>query len=86
MNYLTLSFNNVFIRACSSVSGPKEKSGPLGDFFDYSFENERADQKTFEKGEVEMLKTSLEILLKKAKLKRFSLKFSSFTLSFVCYI
>ncbi|MBE6132007.1 MAG: stage V sporulation protein AD [Erysipelotrichaceae bacterium] len=68
MNYLTLSFNNVFIRACSSVSGPKEKSGPLGNFFDYSFENERANQKTFEKGEVEMLKTSLEILLKKAKL------------------
>ena len=44
MKFLTLDFNNVFIRACSSVSGPKEKEGPLGSYFDYSFESERADQ------------------------------------------
>ena len=68
MKFLTLDFNNVFIRACSSVSGPKEKEGPLGSYFDYSFESERADQKSFEKGEIEMLRISLEILLKKAKL------------------
>ena len=68
MKPLTISFNNVFIKACSSVSGPKEKEGPLGEYFDYSFSHERANQKTFELGEKEMIEKAIEILLKKAKM------------------
>ncbi len=68
MSLLTLSFDNVFVRACSSVSGPKEKDGPLGQYFDYSFDRERAGQKTFEQGERAMLTKAVEILLKKGKI------------------
>ena len=67
MRLLTLSFNNVFIKSCASVSGPKEKNGPLGAYFDYSFDHERANEKTFESGEVKMVKKAIEICLKKAK-------------------
>lgn len=68
MSFLTLNFNDVFIKACATVSGPKEQNGPLGSYFDYSFSHERANQKSFEKGEQEMVTKALEIVLKKAKL------------------
>ena len=66
MKYLTLSFNNVFLEACSCVSGPKEKEGPIGEYLDYSFLSERANQSSFEKGEKEMVSKCIEILFKKA--------------------
>ena len=68
MSLLTVTYNNVFIKACASVSGPEEKKGPLGEYFDFSFDNIRAGEKTFEQGEQKMVSKAIEICLKKAKL------------------
>lgn len=68
MNGLTILFNNVFIKACSTVSGPKEGKGPLNKYFDYIFQSQRANGKSFEDGEQIMVQKTIEILLKKAQL------------------
>lgn len=68
MNELTIMFNDVFIKSCSAITGPKEKEGPLKRYFDYSFSSERADEKSFEAGEKKMIEKSIEITLKKAKI------------------
>ena len=44
----------------------KEKEGPIGEYLDYSFLSERANQSSFEKGEKEMVSKCIEILFKKA--------------------
>ena len=64
MNDLTLSFNNVFLEACACVSGPKERKGPLKDYIDYSFDNERANKKSFKKKKKEMVRKCIELLFR----------------------
>lgn len=59
------SFNDVFLENCASVSGPLEKKGPLGNFFDRSYKTLRLNKKSFEQAEIKMQKDVLDILLSK---------------------
>ena len=58
-----------YISYTSSIVGPKEAQGPLSSFFDTHINDVWDNEKTFEKCESKMLKTCINNLEKKAKLK-----------------
>ncbi len=65
----SLLFNNVYFNDCAVVVGPKEKEGPLGEYFDYYFEDLYCGEDSFEKAEIKMYKTAFSYALNKANLK-----------------
>lgn len=65
MSNVLINFYNTYLNETSVVSGPKEKEGPLGNYFDYSFSCEMGNELSYEKAEIEYSKTSLAILFKK---------------------
>ena len=64
---MTEKLNNVYVLNTALVSGKLEKEGPLGKYFNKSYDNYNID-KSFELSEVKMNKDVLNILLKKNKL------------------
>lgn len=67
---MTFKFKNVYLNETATVTGPYEKKGPLGKYFDKSFDNLYANEKTFELAETKMLKDSIDILLNKSNEKK----------------
>ncbi len=65
---MTFKFKNVFLNNTATVVGPYESKGPLGKYFDKSYNNLYANQKTYEQGEAKMLEDSIDILYKKANI------------------
>lgn len=59
----------------SSVVGPKEREGPLGDLFDESFADLYCERKNWEKGELRLAKEAARLALEKARLKEADLDF-----------
>jgi len=57
----------IYIAACASVAGKKEKEGPLGAQFDFCGDD-RFGKDTWEKAEAEMQKLALSLALKKSTL------------------
>ena len=70
---MTFYYNNVYLNNTSCITGPYEKNGLLGEYFDKSFKDLYMGEKTFEKGEIKLVNESLNILLKKSKLNRNSI-------------
>ena len=66
---ITVRFSKVYLIGQVSVTGNKEKEGPMCNFYDFCFGDEKAHQDTFEDGESAMIKKALTLLLKKTKLK-----------------
>jgi len=62
------TFNNVYLLSASSVVGPKEKDGPLGKLFDYSYDSLSINKSSFEKSEMCLQKEAIKIALRKAKI------------------
>ena len=67
---MTTKYNNVYLLDASTVTGPYEKKGPLGNYFDKSYDDLYAEEDSWEKAEVKLLEESIEILLNKAKLDK----------------
>ena len=67
---MTFFYNNVYIKNTSCVIGPYEKKGPLRKYFDKSYNDLYICEKSFEKGEIKLVKDSLNILLKKTNMKK----------------
>lgn len=65
----SLSFENVYLNDAAVTVGPKEYEGPLKDYFDYYFEDLHCDENSWEKAEIKMYKTSLNLVLNKTNLK-----------------
>lgn len=63
----SIKFNDVYIRSSAVATGPLEKEGPLGEYFDYSFDNIHCDEKTWEQAEMRLVKEAANIALIKAK-------------------
>jgi len=61
-------FDHVFIKSNATVVGPLEKAGPIGNSFDYAFDDIHCNQDTWEKAEMALVKKSFEIALHKAGL------------------
>lgn len=67
---MTFQYDNVYINAASTVAGPYEAKGPLGNQFDKTYEDLYNGEKSWETAEVQLLKESIDILLKKAGKKK----------------
>lgn len=65
----SIEFNNVYLRSCSAVSGPKEGDGPYGKYFDYSYKNNYIDQESWEQGEIKLQQHSIDLTIEKAGMK-----------------
>ena len=67
---MTLTYKNVYIKNTSTVAGIYEANGPLKKYFDKIYTDDLYfGEKSWEKAEVKLLKESIDILLKKEKLK-----------------
>lgn len=64
-----LHFNNVFLAETATNVGKKEIEGPLKDFFDIYEEDVYFGKETFEKAESEMVRRTLNLLLKKTNMQ-----------------
>ena len=64
----TIKFNNLFLISASTIAGPKEKEGPLSEYFDISYQDLMAGESSYEKGEAKMIKQAIKLALQKAKL------------------
>lgn len=66
---MTEKINNVYVKNTALVAGQLEKEGPLGEYFDKTYEDYYMD-KSLELSEVKLNKDAIEILQKKSKLKK----------------
>lgn len=64
---MTFKFKNVYLNGVATVTGPFEKEGPLGKYFDKTYNDLYFGEKTFEKGETKLLQESIDIVLSKVK-------------------
>lgn len=65
----TIKFENTpVIRECGSVVGPKEKSGPLSEYFDTVLDDVYFGEKTFEKAESKLMKQAVQNIMDKTQL------------------
>ena len=66
---INVKFENVFLKEHVSVTGDKERDGPMCNYYDFCFGDEKAHQDTFEDGETTMIRKALTLLLKKVNMK-----------------
>ncbi len=59
--------NPPYVSGYAAVGSKMEKEGPLGEKFDYIFDNPIADEKSWERAEIKLQKNALGIALKKAE-------------------
>lgn len=65
----SIVFNNVYIVNSATVAGLVEKQGPLGKYFDNTYDDLYCGCKTFEQAEQKLLKEAIDTVLKKSKLR-----------------
>ena len=65
----SIEFNNVYLHTSSTISGPREKDGPIGKYIDRSFKNLNCDEKSWEKAEIKLQNEAFIEALKKLQLK-----------------
>lgn len=68
INNQTYLLSNTYIKETSSIVGPKEKDGPLMEYFDNCLEDEFWGEKSWEKAESKIIKETINLLLQKSKL------------------
>lgn len=64
----SIEFNNCFIQATSTVSGSLEKEGPIGNYFDKTYNDNYCGEKSWEKAEMKLMEDSINIALEKSLL------------------
>lgn len=64
---MTFTYSDVYVNNYSTVGGPYERRGPLGDSLDKTFINLYAGEETWEQAEVRMLAESIDVVLKKSR-------------------
>lgn len=62
---MTFKYKNVYVNAASTVTGPYEKSGPLKEYFDKSYDELYFNEKTWEQAEIKSILDSVYIILNK---------------------
>ncbi len=66
---MTFKYKNVYIKDTATISGPYEKDGPLGEYFDKSYKDLYFGTDSWELAEQKIAEESIDMLLKKVKLK-----------------
>lgn len=67
---MTIKYDNVYINETSTIVGPYEFNGPFSKLYDKHYKEFYFGAKTFEQAESKLLQESVELLLKKSKLKK----------------
>ena len=62
---MTFYYDNVYILNTATIVGPYEKKGMLGKYFDKSYSDLYIGEKTFEKGEIKLVRDALVTILRK---------------------
>lgn len=65
----TLFFRDTFLISGATISGPREKEGPLGMYIDFSFDDITAGKDSYEKAESKMIDEAISLALQKAMLQ-----------------
>jgi len=66
---MTFKYNNVYINETSTICGPYEAKGPLSKYYDKKYDDFYFGEKTWEQAEIKSIKDSVDLLLKKSKVK-----------------
>lgn len=66
---MTIKFNNVYLKAVSTVAGKDEKEGNFGKLYDVTYDDYYAGEDTFEQAEIKMINDSVSEVIKKANIK-----------------
>ncbi|MBO8154894.1 MAG: stage V sporulation protein AD [Bacillaceae bacterium] len=69
-NQTWLFENKIFVSETATVSGPREKEGPLGHTFDYSYDDLRCGETNWELAERKLLQHSIDLCLQKKKITK----------------
>ncbi len=56
----------IYLTECATVAGRLEKEGPLGECFDLTFDDIKAEELTWEQAESKMVNAAFDVLMKKA--------------------
>ncbi|MBQ3001191.1 MAG: stage V sporulation protein AD [Bacilli bacterium] len=64
----SIIFDDVYLFSAATVSGPTEKNGPLGGFFDSSYEKLDCGESSWEKAEARLMNDAIRLALFKAGL------------------
>ena len=67
---MTFQYKNVYVADTSTVVGPYEADGPLGNYFDDAYDDLYFGTDSWELAEVRLVKDSIKILLSKLKLTK----------------
>ena len=62
---MTFKYKNVYINDTATITGPYEAKGPLGRYYDKSYQDLYMGSKTWEQAESKLLEESVELLLAK---------------------
>ena len=62
---MTFKYNNVYINDTITISGSYEKKGPLGNYFDKSYNEFYFGTKSWEEAESKLIEESIDLLIKK---------------------
>ena len=67
---MTIKYNNVYLKNTATIAGIYESNGPIKEYFDKNYTKDLYfDTKSWEKAEIKLLKETINILLKKEKIK-----------------
>lgn len=66
----SIELDNVYVRSSAVVTGPLEKEGPIGTYFDHSFEDIHCYESSWEKAEMRLMKLSYLKSLEKADITK----------------
>lgn len=64
----SLIFENSYLSETATITGPLEKQGPLGGYFDKSYDDLYAGEDNWEKAEMRLMADAVDLLLEKTKL------------------
>lgn len=66
---MTFKYKDVYLENVSTIAGPYEKKGPLGKYFDVTFDDLYYGEKSWEIAESKILEDAITLLLKKSEKK-----------------
>lgn len=66
---MTIKFDNVYLKAVSTVAGKDEKEGNFGKMYDITYDDYYAGESTFEQAEIKMIDDSVNKVVDKANMK-----------------
>lgn len=65
----SIIFDNVYLKSWGTTCGPKEKDGPLGEYFDIDFADLYCEEDTWEQAEMNLMRNALSEALRKGHIK-----------------